>query len=190
MGRKAIMKTIGIFTGKQKDYNVRALTLLYDNGPMTAWQLTAKMTKVGKQSLHSTLNKRLRNLEKKGYLRRNDRKWFLSFKGIIAVLLIQPKPKMWNPIWTELFKKKAKEIEEHATPILGMEKTTVREALKSLGLYLDDFEAWVGLSKKVKSLMENGVINLDLIREETLLGIIVMETMTLEELSNIWIPKP
>jgi hypothetical protein len=71
-----------------------------------------------------------------------------------------------------------------------MEKTTVREALKSLGLYLDDFEAWVGLSKKVKSLMENGVINLDLIREETLLGIIVMETMTLEELSNIWIPKP
>jgi hypothetical protein len=107
MERKAIMKTIGIFTGKQKDYNVRALTLLYDNEPMTAWQLTAKMTKVGKQSLHSTLNKRLRNLEKKGYLRRNDRKWFLSFKGIIAVLLIQPKPKMWNPIWTELFKKKS-----------------------------------------------------------------------------------
>lgn len=172
--------------GKQKDYNILLLTLLYDNGPLTAWELTAKVRNVGRQSLHSTFNKRLRNLEKKGYLRRKVRKWLLTFKGIIAVLLIKPEPEMWNPKWTELFKKSAKNIEDYATPILGMDKVTVQDALKSLGLYLDDFNAWVNLSKKVKKLMENGVINLDIIKEETLLGIIIMETMTLEQLSDLW----
>jgi predicted transcriptional regulator len=186
---KAVMNTIGIFAGKQKDYNVLLLSLLYDNGPLTAWELTSKVTKVGRQSLHATFNKRLRNLEKKGYVRRKARKWLLSFKGIIAVLLIQPEPKTWNPKWTELFKKSAMKIEEYANPILGMEKTTIQNALKSLGLYLDNFDAWVGLSNKVKSLMENGVINLDVINEKTLLGIVIMETMTLEELSDLWKPK-
>jgi hypothetical protein len=186
MERKAIMKTIGIFTGKQKEYNARVLTLLYDNGPLTAWELTGKIRKVGRQSLHSTLNKRLRSLEKKGYVRRKIKKWLLSFKGIIAVLLIQPKPKMWNQKWTELFEKSAKNIEDHDTPILGMDKDTVEKALKSLGFYLDDFNAWIGLSKKVKSLMEKGVINLDVIEEKTLLSIILMETMTLEQLSELW----
>jgi hypothetical protein len=162
------------------------LTLLYDNEPLTAWELTGKVRKVGRQSLHSTFNKRLRALEKKGYVRRKARKWLLSFKGIIAVLLIQPKPEMWNPKWTDLFKKSAKNIEDYATPILGMDKATVQTALKSLGLYLDDFNTWVGLSKKVKSLMENGVINLDVIKENTLLGIIIMETMTLEQLSDLF----
>ena len=186
MERKAIKSKIGIFTGKQRDYNILLLTLLYNNGPLTAWELTAKVRKVGRQSLHSTFNKRLRNLEKKGYLRRKARKWLLTFKGIIAVLLIQPEPKMWNSKWTELFKISAKNVEDYATPILGMDKTNVQNALKSLGLYLDDFDAWVGLSKKVKSLMEDGVINLDVIKEKTLLSIIIMETMTLEQLSDIW----
>jgi len=188
MERKAIKSKIGIFMGKQRDNNILLLTLLYDNGPLTAWELTAKVRNIGRQSLHSTFNKRLRNLEKKGYVRRKARKWLLSFKGIIAVLLIQPKPKMWNPKWTELFKKNAKNIEDYATPILGMDKITVQNALKSLGLYLDDFNAWVSLSKKVRSLMENGVINLDVIKEKTLLSVIIMETMTLEQLSDLWKP--
>lgn len=38
--------------------------------------------------------------------------------------------------------------------------------------------------------MENGVINFDIIKEETLLGIIIMETRTLEQLLDLWKPKP
>jgi hypothetical protein len=38
--------------------------------------------------------------------------------------------------------------------------------------------------------MENGVINFDVIKEETLLGLIIMESMTLEELTGIWNTDP
>ena len=165
------------------------MTLLYDNEPLSAWELTAKIRKVGRQSLHATLNKRLRNLEKKGYVRRKERKWYLRFKGIIAVLLIQTEPKMWNPKWTELFKESVKGVDEHIHPILGVEKGTVQDALDFLGFCLDDFEGWVGLSKEVKKLLENGVINFDIIKEETLLGILIMETMTLNELSDLILEK-
>jgi hypothetical protein len=187
------MKTLGILTGKQKEYNTKVLTLLYDNGPLSAWELSAKIRKVGRQSLHATLNRRLRLLEKKGYVRREDRKWYLQFKGIIAALVIQEKPVIWNPKWKEIFANKAKAIEQNSAPFLdkfGIEKKDIHEALRNLGLCLDDFNAWVGLSKKVKTLMENGVINFDIIKQETLLGIIIMETMTTEELSNIWESSP
>lgn len=187
------MKTIGIFKGKQKDYNKATLTLLYDNGPLTAWELTSKMTQVGKQSLHATLNKRLRDLEKKEYLQKYGKKWHLRFKGILAVLLIQPKPKMWNEKWKEVFENKAKLIEKYSKPLLkkfGMENEDFHSAIRSLGLCLDDFKEWVNFSKKVKELMEKGVINFDVIKEETLLGVIIMESMTLEELTGIWDTDP
>ena len=193
MERKAIMKTIGIFTGKQKNYNKATLTLLYDNGPLTAWELTSKMTKVGKQSLHATLNKRLRDLEKKEYLQKYDKKWHLRFKGILAVLLIQPEPRMWNEKWKEIFEKKAEIIEKYSEPFLrefGKDKEELHNAFRHLGFCLDDFKEWVNLSNKTKQLMEKGVINFDVIKEETLLGIIIMESMTIEELMNVWNPDP
>ncbi len=187
------MKTLGILTGRQKEYNTKVLTLLYDNKPLSAWELTAKIRKVGRISLHATLNKRLRQLEKKGYVRRENKKWYLRFKGIIAVLLIQNKPKIWNSNWKEIFEYKAKIIEQNSAPLLekfGIEKEEIHEALRNMGLCLDDFDAWIAFSKKVKTLMENGVINFDIIKEETLLSIIIMETMTAEELSNIWESNP
>jgi len=187
------MDTIGIFTGKQKEYNAQALTLLYDNGPLTAWELTAKIRKIGRQSLHATLNKRLRDLEKKGYVRRDDKKWLLRFKGIIAVLLIHRKTKLWHEKWKEIFEKNAKTIEQHSEPLLkrfGIEKEGIHSALKYIGLCLDDFNTWVAFSKKVKELIEKGVINFDVIKDETLLSVIIMESMTLEELTNIWNPDP
>jgi hypothetical protein len=183
------MKTIGIFTGKQEAYNKKLLTLLYDNGPLTAWELTGKIRKTGKQSLHATLNKRLRDLEAKEYLQRYDKKWHLRFKGILAVLLIQPKPKIWNEKWKEVFDKKAKFIEQYSVPLLkkfGMEKKDLHNALRNMGLCLDDFSEWVNFSKRVKELMGKGVINFDVIKEETLLGLIIMESMTLEQLTSIW----
>jgi hypothetical protein len=183
------MKTIGIFTGKQEAYNKKLLTLLYDNGPLTAWELTGRIRKTGKQSLHATLNKRLRDLETKEYLQRYDKKWHLRFKGILAVLLIQPKPKIWNEQWRDVFESKAKLIEHYAKPVLkkfGMKKEDFQTAIRNLGLCLDDFNDWIKFSQKVKQLMKNGVFNFDIIKEETLLGLIIMESMTLEELTDVW----
>ena len=187
------METLRIFKGKQKDYNVAVLTLLYDNGPLSAWELTAKMTKTGRQSLHATLNKRLRALEAKFYVRREDKKWILRLKGFIAVLLIQKEPKMWNPIWKKIFDNKAKIIEETSEPLLkryGMTKENIRAMRKRVGLSLDNLDAWVGLSKKAKSLIENGMLDFDIIKEETLFTLLIMETLTVEQLADyIWKPE-
>lgn len=183
------MDSLGIFQGKQKKHNVQVLTLIYDNGPLSAWEITAKLTKIGKQSLHSTLNKRLRILEKKDYVRREGRKWVLRFKGILAALLIQSEPKMWNPIWKEIFNKKAQTIEKYSELLnkdLGLDSETIHNSLKFMGLCLDDFDTWIAFADKVKTLMENGVINFDLIKEQTLLSIILMETMESEQLSSLW----
>ena len=185
------MKPLKVFSGKQKDYNLQVLTILYDNGPLTAWDLTAKIpcARGGRHSLHATLNKRLRQLEKKGYLRREDTKWYLGFKGIIAVLLILKKPKKWNPEWKEVFDKRAEIIERDAVPFLekhGIPKEDIHSGLKNIGLTLDDFDAWVGLSKTAKSLIENGQMDFDIIKESTLMGLLIMESMTIKELSEIW----
>lgn len=183
------MNKIGIFTGKQKEYNAKVLTLLYDSEPLSAWELTAKIRKVGRQSLHATLNKRLRSLEDKGYVLRRERKWHLRFKGILAVLLIQSEPKMWNPKWTEIFEENAKIAAEHTDPIFKLDKATIQDGLKSLGLCLDDFNEWLNVSKKVKELIEDGVINFDLIKEGDLLALIIMKTKTLEQLSGLFRQK-
>jgi hypothetical protein len=190
------MKTeLAIFSGKQKEYNTRALTLLWDFGPLTAWELTNKMSQTSgnKISLHATLNKRLRLLEKKGYLRRIDKKWFFTFKGLLAVLLVLPEPRTWNVKWSELFEAKTKIMEELSAPIFakyGFEKKDVRNMLIKIGLLMNDFEAWVDLSNRVKSLMERGIINLDLIRESTLLNVLIWEGMTAEEIADLTSPKP
>jgi hypothetical protein len=189
MKGKAIMKTIGIFSGKQKDYNEKVLTLLYDNGPLTAWEITGKIRKTGKISLHATLNKRLRNLEEKEYLQRVDKKWHLRFKGIIAVLLIQPTPKKWNAQWEEIFAKKEKIIEQQAKPIIDRHNMDFHNALKIMGLCLDDFTESINLSKKVKQLIEKGIINFDIIKEGTLFAMIIMETIPLEELLKTYDSK-
>lgn len=185
------METLRIFKGKQKHYNVAVLTLLYDNGPLSAWELTAKIRMTRRQSLHATLNKRLRALEAKFYVRRENQKWILRLKGFIAVLLIQKKHRMWNPVWKEIFDSKARIIEETSEPLLkkyGMTKENIRSMRKRIGLSLDDFDAWVELSKKAKSLMENGIIDFDIIKEETLFALLIMETMTVEQLADMWEP--
>ena len=121
-------------------------------------------------------------------MHRVDKKWHLGFKGIIATLLIQDEPKVWNPQWKGIFDAKAKVIEQQSTPFLenyGINKKDIRPALKHMGLCLDDFNAWVGLSKVVKSMMEQGIINFDLIKDSTLLGLIIMETKVPEVVKNL-----
>jgi hypothetical protein len=190
---KAIMKTPRIFTGKQKEYNIQALTLLYDHGPMTAWGLTAKIpcARGGRQSLHATLSKSLKRLEKKGYVHREDKKWHLRFKGIIATLLILDKIRIWNPIWKDIYEVKAQTVENNPPPVLkkfGITNEEIHNARKNIGLSLEDFNKWLELTKTVKSLMENGIIDFDLIKEEALFGLIIMQSMNVQQISEIWNP--
>ena len=133
MERMAIMNTLGILSGKQKEYNIQILTTLYDNGPFTAWELTNKLTDTNKHSLHATLNKRLHNLEKKGYVQKDGKYWVLRYKGIIANLIMQPTPRMWNPKWKERFNRNAKAVEREAIPILGFTSERIQEISKTNG---------------------------------------------------------
>lgn len=183
-------KKIEIFTGKEKEYNSQVLTLLYENKPLSAWELAAKMTNVGKRvSLHATLNKRMRNLEAKEYVRRKDKKWHLRVKGIIAVLSIQKEPRIWNPSWNDIFKRNAETLEEESAKKLKVNKTIIREGLQMLGLSFDEFKTYVNLSRMTEKLMQQGIINFDIIREQTLLTTIITETFSLEQLSSLFREK-
>jgi len=183
------MKTETIFKGKEKTYNEKLLTLLYDFGPLTAWELTGKVTSTSKVNLHPTLNKRLRALEKDEYLQRNGKKWHLRFKGILAVLIIRPDSKKWNDEWEKIFTAKEKLIKEHSKPVLNKYNIDFHGALKTMGLSLDDFAESVELSKKVKHLIEDGRINFNIIKEGTLFATIIMETIPLEEMLKLYDSK-
>lgn len=186
MESKAIMKATPLFIGKEKIYNEKTLTLLYDFGPLTAWELTGKLTNTSKVSLHATLNKRLRALEEKEYIQRSDKKWHLRFKGILAVLMIRPDSKKWNDEWAKVFGEKEKKIEKLAKPTLDRYNLDAHTALKTIGFSLDDFTESVELSRKVKQLIEEGRINFDIIKEGTLFATIIMETIPLEKMLKLW----
>ena len=178
---KSYIKLIGIFRGKQAKRNTQILSILYDNGPLTAWEITGKIQNIGKVSLHATLNKRLRSLEKKEYLNKAGKKWCLRFKGIIAAVLIQKTPKPLSDRWTELVESFAKYFEEHFN---ALSKVTIQandvifhplEVIKKTGQTLRTFDDWVALSNYVKGLIQTGVINLDIISNETLFAVILSE---------------
>ena len=139
-------KTIGIFQGKQAKHNISILQTLYDVGPLTVWEITGKITKQGKISLHATLNKRIRDLEKKGYVAkmRNSPKWFLTFKGFMANLVLQKKYRKWADAWDQI-----------AVKVPGYEN-------------LRDSNQWETLARNAKKLLEEGVINWDLINNQSL----------------------
>jgi hypothetical protein len=177
------MKTrIGIFHGKQAKNNKYLLETLYNTGPLTAWELTKTVRETNRMSLHAIFNKRLRMLEKKGYIQKVKRKWVLRFKGIIAVLIIQSKPKPWNEKWIEIFENYVKPIKtspkKYALTENGKEVADLSEVAKQTPLIARDFERWVLLSKEVKQLMEKGFINLDIIKNESLLSLILTELLT------------
>ena len=178
---KNYIKLIGIFRGKQAKHNTQILSILYDNGPLTAWEITGKIRKVGRISLHATLNKRLRSLEKKGYLKKAGKKWCLRFKGIIAAVLIQKTPKPLSNKWTELVDSFAKYFEDHYSTL---SKITIQangvifhplETIKRTAQTLRTFDDWIALSNYVKGLIQRGVINLDVISNETLFAVILSE---------------
>jgi hypothetical protein len=181
----AIMKSLGILSGKQKEYNIQVLTALYDNGPLTAWEITSKLTDTNKQSLHATLNKRLRNLEKKSYVKKEGKKWLLGYKGIIANLIIQPEPRMWSLKWKERFEHNKESIGNNSKSIFGLDSQEIQENTEFVDSCLEDFNVWVNYANIVKKLIANGVVNFDQIKESTLLGLVILEAMSLEDLSKL-----
>jgi len=178
---KSYKDLIGIFRGKQAKYNTQILTLLFENGPLTAWQITGKMTSHGKVSLHATLNKRLRNLEKKGYLQREGKWWLLEFKGIIASLIIQKDPKPWSAKWTKLLEKHSKFMKKHSDAFFGAKVQINDIAVNPVDILDKSVEAimtledWILLSNYVKTLIQTGVINLDVISNRTLLSVMLSQ---------------
>lgn len=176
------MKTsIGIFRGKQATNNKYILKTLYDTGPLTAWELAKTVREKNIMSLHAIFNKRLRLLEKKGYVQKANRKWVLQFKGIIAVLIIQEQPKPWNENWTEIFENFVQPItespKEYAITADGKEIADFKDFMNGILLSVKDFGSWVALADKVKNLIERGFINLDVISNETLCLLIIKETL-------------
>jgi hypothetical protein len=178
--------TIGIFKGKAKDNNKFLLETLYNVGPLSAWGLTREATKYqriggGRHSLHAIFNKRLRDLEKKGYIKKVEKKWILQFKGIIAVLIIQSEPKPWNEKWTNIFENYVKPLNEvpgkYAFTEDEKEILSLDDVVKKTPLIIKELERWVALSIYIKELMQKGLINLDIIKNESLLSLILTELM-------------
>jgi hypothetical protein len=186
MERNATMSTIDTFMGKQGEHNKQILTLLYDNGPLSTWEIACKIAYSKRHSLNPTINRRATRLQEKGYIRRTEGKWFLRLKGVIAALIILPKIRIWNPIWKEHFDKNAKLLEREAKPMLGMTSEEIQQLLKFSGLCLDDFSTWVDFADVVKTKLT--WIKFDEIKDNQLLALIIMEAKSIEELQKVLHP--
>jgi len=181
--RKAIMKTkIGIFQGKQKANNKFLLETLYKTGPLTAWELTTFVREKNRMSIHAIFSKRLRMLAKKGYVQKGGTKWVLQFKAIIAILSTQERPKPWNEKWTETFEKYIQPLREAPKKysITADEKEigALKDFVIDLPDFLKEFELWVALANEAKRLIEKGLVNFDVITNQSLASLIISEVLT------------
>jgi len=168
-----MVNNFNLFSGKEKEHNERILTLLYNKGALSSWDI-AKLypkTKTNKKihALNSTLNKRLRDLEKKHYLKKakNSSKYVFRFKGIIAALIIQKQPKLWNDLWIQYFEPTAKEQEEKIQTQIKTFDVKIQEEIMSIvraiNLNPNSFSTMVNYSERVKDLITKGIINFDII---------------------------
>lgn len=152
-------KTIGILKGKQAKWNQPIIKWLWTNQPLTAWQLTGKIRSSGKVSLHATLNKSLRRLEKKGYVLRKGKLWILDFKGMITYLIIQPNPKPLSPEFVKM--------------VTGRGLPTVNGW--PVLVYIKDISTMIRLANLAKDLMKEGVIDFDTIKNRTLATLLITQ---------------
>jgi hypothetical protein len=140
------------------------------------------------QTIRSIDMRALRSLEKKGYLKKASKKWCLQFKGIIVAILIQKTPRPLSSKWADLVEYFAKDIEQHFSTFTNLtvqaNGVTFRpfEAIKETAPTLRTFDDWVALSKYVNSLIQRGVVNLDVISNHTLFMVILTELFSSEQL--------
>ena len=97
---------------------------------------------------------------------------------------------MFSSKWREIFAHSAEAIEEHAPSFLGLDKTNIQETMRKLNLSLDDLDAWVALSKKAKELLEKGLLDFDVIKQETLFAVLIVENDYLDQFADLLNLKP
>jgi len=178
-----IEKSIGIFRGKQATYNKIILDALYNNRALSSWEIAGRIASTGrKYSLNAIIFKSLQRLEKKGYVSHAERKWVLRFKGFIANLLIQENPKPLSNIWVEIKNDYVKFLKEHPEAFnrvtIRINNKTVINSAETIDTNLKipkTFEDWKMLSDYCKGIIQKGIINLDVISEETLLSVLMTE---------------
>jgi hypothetical protein len=110
---------------------------------------------------------------------KTGKNWLLHFKGIIAVLLIQPQPKMWSEKWTKIFENYVKSLrnsdKRYTIAENGKDIYDITDLAKRTPNELREFENWKLLSNFIKKKMEEGFINFDVIKNKTLLLLILSE---------------
>jgi hypothetical protein len=180
MERKAIMSNqIGIFKGKEARINEIILKTLYENGPLSAWEIVKKALpkSSNKNSDHATYNKRLRALEKKSYVIKKDKFWVLNFKGLLAYLIIQEKTEPFGAFYINRADQIQVQVDSELDAIFksnlvtGTTKGTLKRCTENFQEGkegLKDFNEWLKIKVAAKKLLDNGVINLDQIKNSTL----------------------
>jgi hypothetical protein len=99
--------------------------------------------------------------------------------------------------WTDLLDDYADFVRKHSDAFLGatirVDDTVINpvEAINEARMMLRTYEDWVELSDYVKELMQTGVINIDVISNQTLLAVILSEAgyEQLQALMKKWSKK-
>ena len=130
------------------------------------------------RSLNSIFNKRLRDLEKKGYVQKATSKWSLQFKGIIAGLIIQEEPKAWNEQWSMLFERLVEPIidspKSYSIMSDGKKVCELKDYLKKIKETLTNFDNWAVLSNIIREIIERSYIkNLDTMNDQEFIMLIL-----------------
>jgi hypothetical protein len=187
---------IGIFQGKQAKYNRLILKVLYDNGPLTLWGISKQIHRLAEgsdtvkkdiaygrtQIIQSMVSKRIRDLEKKKYVRKIQINiWILQFKGFIAALVDQEKPKPFGKAWADVIQKevfpKLPESKNMKGELYGVKIDFLTDDLKAgwqrTSENARDFQTWLTISQRAKTLLKNGIPNLDLISNRDYIQLLV-----------------
>jgi len=110
----------------------------------------------------------------------SERRFFVALD--FAVLVIQEQPKPWNEKWTEIFENYMKPLREtpkkYSITANGKEIDDLKDFVIDLPVFLKDFELWVALANEAKKLIEIGLVNFDVIKNQTLATLIITELLT------------
>jgi hypothetical protein len=180
------MSTINIFSGKKNTHNKEILTALFSKGPLTTSQINKQLTSPNKQNHQVTIKNRLNALEKKDYIYHENRKWLLRCKGIVAILLADPDADSWSPIWSEIFHKSIVIVND-STTLLGIKQEDTEKTIHDVGLCLNELNTWKGFAKITTSLIEKSVVNFDEVADKTLLSLLLMEALSLEDVAGLFL---
>lgn len=182
------MGAINTFSGRQNTHNKEILTALFENGPLTTSQINKLLIVNNKQKSKITIKKRLKTLQRKDYVYYENRKWLLRCKGIVAILLVQPDVDEWSPIWSDIFHKSIVIVND-STTVLGIKQEDTENTIHDIGLCLNELNTWKGFAKITMSLIDKGIIVFDEIMDSTLLSLLVMEALSLEDVAGLFLAQ-